>query len=146
MVALEFRAVVDRVLNTRDYEACILGLGGGDGDPNSEVNVWLSSGGSHLWNPGQKQPSTQWEAEIDHLMREQMTTLDHAERKRLYDRVQTILSEQLPLICLASPNILVAAHKDLGNFQPASLDPYALWNVEQLYWRSRSERKSRPAL
>jgi peptide/nickel transport system substrate-binding protein len=141
-VSLEFRAVVDRVLNTRQYDACILGLGSGDTDPNSEVNVWLSNGGSHLWNPGQKEPSTPWEGQIDDLMRRQMTTLDHRERKRLYDRVQQIAGEQLPLICLASPNILVAARRELGNFRPAVLDHYTLWNVEQLYWRSvRSGRE-----
>ena len=65
VVSLEFRALLDRVLNSREYEACILGLVSGDADPNPEMNVWLSSGGSHLWNPGQKQPMTPWEAEID---------------------------------------------------------------------------------
>ena len=135
VVSLEFRALLDRVLNSRQYEACILGLVSGDADPNPEMNVWLSSGGSHLWNPNQEKPITAWEAEIDGLMRRQMTTLDHAERKRLYDRVQQIAAENLPLICLASPNILVAARKDLGNFQPAIVDHYTLWNVEQLYWR-----------
>jgi peptide/nickel transport system substrate-binding protein len=141
-IPLEFRALVDRVLNSREYDACILGLGGGDGDPNSEVNVWLSSGGSHLWNPSQKQPSTPWEGQIDTLMRQQMTTLDHPQRKHLYDQVQQILAEQLPLIFLASPHVLVAARKDLGNFQPAPLDHYTLWNVEQLYWRGKRDGRS----
>ena len=50
--------------------------------------------------------------------------------------MQQIAAENLPLICLASPNILVAARKGLGNFQPAVLDHYTLWNVEQLYWRN----------
>ncbi len=136
VVSLEFRALLDRVLNSREYEACVLGLVSGDVDPNPEMNVWLSSGGSHLWNPGQKEPMTPWEAEMDGLMRQQMTTLDHANRKKLYDRVQQIAAENLPLLCLASPNILVAARKDLGNFQPAILDHYTLWNVEQLYWRT----------
>jgi peptide/nickel transport system substrate-binding protein len=136
VVSLEFRALLDRVLNSREYEACILGLVSGDVDPNPEMNVWLSSGGSHLWNPGQKEPMTPWEAEIDGLMRRQMTTLDHSDRKGLYDRVQQIAAENVPLLCLASPNILVAARKDLGNFQPSILDHYTLWNVEQLYWRT----------
>lgn len=135
VVSLEFRALIDRLLNSRQYEACILGLVSGDADPNPEMNVWLSTGGSHLWNPNQEKPMTPWEAEIDRLMRQQMTTLDHAERKRLYDRVQQIAAENLPLICLASPAILVAARRGLGNFQPAVLDHYTLWNVEQLYWR-----------
>ena len=130
-------------LNSRQYEACILGLVSGDADPNPEMNVWLSSGGSHLWNPGQNQPMTPWEAEIDRLMRQQMTTLDHAERKRLYDRVQQIAAENLPLICLASPDILVAARKNLGNFQPAVVDHYTLWNAEQLYWRQPSGARAR---
>lgn len=135
VIALEFRALLDRVLNSHQYEACILGLVSGDADPNPEMNVWLSSGGSHLWNPNQDQPMTPWEAEIDRLMRQQITTLDHAQRKQLYDRVQQIAAEYLPLICLASPNILVAARKNLGNFQPAVVDHYTLWNVEHLYWR-----------
>ena len=135
VVSLEFRALLDRILNSREYEACILGLGGGDVDPNSDMNVWLSSGGSHLWSPGQPKPTTAWETELDRVERQQMTTLDRHERKRLYDRVQQIAAENLPLICLVSPNVLVAARADLGNFNPSILDHYTLWNVEQLYWR-----------
>jgi peptide/nickel transport system substrate-binding protein len=141
VVSLEFRALLDRILNSREYEACILGLGGaggGDVDPNSDMNVWLSSGVSHLWNPGQPKPMTAWETELDRLERQQMITLDGRERKRLYDRVQQIAAENLPLICLVSPNVLVAARQDVGNFKPSILDHYTLWNVEQLYWRKRA--------
>jgi peptide/nickel transport system substrate-binding protein len=133
IVSLEFRAVVDRFLNTYDFEAGIMGLGGGDADPNSEMNVWLSTGGTHLWHTNQSAPATPWEAEMDRLMQQQLVTLDPAKRKRLYDRVQEIVAENLPVICLASPNILVGARDRVGNFQPAILDPYALWNVDQLY-------------
>jgi peptide/nickel transport system substrate-binding protein len=145
VVSLEFRALLERVLNNREYEACLLGLVSGDVDPNPEMNVWLSNGGSHLWNPEQKTPMTPWEASIDGLMRQQMITLDRVERKRLYDRVQQIAAENLPLICLASPNILVAARKNLGNFQPAILDHYTLWNAEQLYWRNGGIRDASTA-
>ena len=86
---------------------------------------------------------TPWEAEIDRLMRQQMTTLDHAHRKQLYDRVQQIAAENLPIICLASPDILVAARKNLGNFQPAAVDHYTLWNSEQLYWRQPAGVRTR---
>jgi peptide/nickel transport system substrate-binding protein len=133
VVSLEFRAVVDRLMKTHDFEACIMGLTSGDADPNSEMNVWLSSGATHLWHTGETQPATPWEAEIDRLMKQQLITLDPAERKHLYDRVQEILAEEVPVICLVSPNILVAAMDRVGNFEPAILDPYALWNVDQLY-------------
>ncbi len=140
VVTLELRALVDRLLKTRDYEACILGLGGGDADPNSEMNVWLSSGSTHLWNPGQNRPSTAWEAEVDSLMRRQVSTLDGGARKRLYDRVQALVAQNLPLIFLVSPDVLVGANKALGNFRPAILTPHTLWNVEELFWRQKPDR------
>jgi peptide/nickel transport system substrate-binding protein len=135
VVSLEFRAMVDRLLNTYDYEAAVMGLVSGDADPTPEMNVWLSSGETHLWHPSQEKPATPWETEIDGLMQKQMVTLDYAKRKQLYDRVQEIAAENLPIICLASPNILVAARDRIGNFRPAILGPYALWNIEQLYIR-----------
>jgi peptide/nickel transport system substrate-binding protein len=60
LVTLELRALVDRLTKTKDYEACVLGLGNADGNPNAEMNVWLSSGATHLWAPEQKQPATPW--------------------------------------------------------------------------------------
>jgi peptide/nickel transport system substrate-binding protein len=135
VVTLELRSLLDRVLQTHDYEACVLGLGGGDANPNAEMNVWLSSGGTHLWNPGQSRPATAWEAEIDTLMRQQLTAVDAGVRKRVYDRVQVLVAENVPLIFLVSPNVLVGANKSLGNFRPAVLDHHTLWNVEELFWR-----------
>ncbi len=130
---LEFRSMVDRVLNTHQYDVALMALGGGDADPNPEMNVWLSSGGMHLWHPGQKQPSTTWEAELDQLMHRQAEELNPAARKRIYDRVQEIEQEQLPIICLASPHVLVAAHERVKNLRPAILDHYSLWNVEEIW-------------
>lgn len=135
VVPLEFRAMLSRVFDSFDYEAAILGLGGGDADPNPEMNVWLSSGSSHLWNLGESSPATPWEAEIDKLMEQQMVTLTYSKRKQLYDRVQELVAENLPFIFLATSDVLVAGKNDIGNFHPALLDPYVLWNVEQLYLR-----------
>jgi peptide/nickel transport system substrate-binding protein len=136
VVTLELRALLDRVLTTHDYEACVLGLGGGDADPDGEMNVWLSSGSTHLWNLGQSQPATSWEAEVDMLMRRQLTTRDVRLRKGLYDRVQELVAQNLPIISLVSPSVLVGATKGLGNFRPTILDHHALWNVEDLFWRA----------
>src|SRR5205085_5432917 len=67
VVPLEFRGMLDRILQTHDYEMAVMGLGGGDVDPNSQLNVWISSGDDHLWHLNEKQPATAWEAEIDRL-------------------------------------------------------------------------------
>ncbi|HVO62605.1 MAG TPA: ABC transporter substrate-binding protein [Terriglobales bacterium] len=140
IVPLDFRAMLDRIFQTFNYDAAIMGLGGGDADPNPEMNVWLSSGSSHLWNLGESRPQTEWEREIDQLMQEQMVTLDYRERKRLYDRVQALVAQNLPFIFLATPNILAGADARVGNFHPAVLDPYTLWNADELYVRQEGER------
>jgi peptide/nickel transport system substrate-binding protein len=143
IVPLEFRSLIDRVTQTKDYDACVLGLVSGDADPTPDMNVWLSSGGTHLWNPSQTHPATPWEAEIDRLMEQQMVTVGYDARKKLYDRIQELLAEYQPMIFLASPDILAGAKNSVGNFHPAVLEPYVLWNVEQLYVRKDSENSRR---
>jgi peptide/nickel transport system substrate-binding protein len=145
VVPLEFRALVDRVFQTFDYDACLFAFAGGDADPNSEMNIWLSRGGSHIWRLGQAAPSTPWEAELDGLMEKQLVTLDYAQRRRLFDRVQALVAEHLPFVFVAAPNILVGARADLGNFRPAVLDTSGLWNADQLFLRPRAalQRTSR---
>lgn len=135
VVPLEFRSLIDRVTQTKEYDACLLGIASFDADPNSDMNVWLSSGGQHLWNPSQAHPATPWEAEIDKLMEQQLATPSYEQRKKLYDRVQEILAENQPMIFLASPDILAGAKNAIGNLYPAVLEPYVLWNAEQLFLR-----------
>jgi len=143
VVPLEFRSLLDRVTQSKEYDACVMGIASFDADPNSDINVWLSSGGTHLWNPSQAYPATPWEAEIDRLIEEQMSARTFEQRKKLYDRAQEILSEKQPMIFLASPDILAGAKNSVGNFHPAVLEPYVLWNVEQLYRKSATENGTR---
>ena len=133
VVPLDFGSMVDRLLQSSDYEAAVMGLVSGDADPTSEMNIWVTSGETHLWDLRRTKPATPWEAEMDRLMEQQLITLDYAARRRLYDQVQEIVADNLPVICLVSPNILAGAKDRVGNFRPAILDPYALWNIEELY-------------
>jgi len=136
VVPLENRALLDRVLKTHDYDAALMAIASGDADPNSEMSVVVSSGPTHLWRPAASTPLGPWEKEIDDLMQRQLVTLDGTARKRLYDRVQELMVENLPMIPLVSPNVLVGAKSDLGNYRPAILDPQILWNVDELFWRT----------
>jgi peptide/nickel transport system substrate-binding protein len=133
VVPLEFRALVDRVMNTHDYDAVLMNLVNGDVDPTPEMGLWRSTGEMHLWDMGEKAPTTPWEAELDKLMESQMTTTDYATRKKLYDRVQELVAQNLPLVFLLSPDILVGAQSTVGNFRPGILDPYALCNVDEQF-------------
>lgn len=137
VVPLEFGALAERVTRSFDYEASVLALSGGDADPNAQMPVLLSGGSLHFWNLGQDEPSTSWEAEIDRLMTSQATALNFNERKEMYDSVQKLMVENVPLIFLVSPHVLVGVKTEIGNFQPAILDHPTLWNVEELFWQER---------
>jgi peptide/nickel transport system substrate-binding protein len=136
VVPMESRSILDRVAKTHDFEAALMALVNGDVDPNPEMSVWTLNGPTHLWRVGAAAPLAPWEKEIDDLMRRQLVTLDVPARKRLYDRMQVLVAENLPIIPLVSPNILVGARTGLGNFRPAILDPYVLWNADELFWRA----------
>ena len=137
VVSLEFRSTLNRIMSTFDYDACVFGLASGDVDPGSEMSVWPSDGSTHLWELSRVTPITSWQAEIDRLMVAQMGSTDAIQRKRLYGRVQQLVAENLPIIPLVSPNVLVGAKGNLRNFWPAVLLPYALWNAEELFWSTQ---------
>lgn len=135
VVPLESRALLSRIFKSYDYDAAIIEFVSGDADPNSEMNVWTSGGGAHVWNLGTKRALMPWEEEVDRLMQQQMTTLNYERRKAMYDRVQQLVRENLPVICLVSPDVLVGATERLGNFRPALLGNHTLWNAEELFLR-----------
>ncbi len=133
VVTLDFPALIERLMHTQDYEACLLGLENVDPEPNAMLNIWLSSSPNHQWNPAEKTPATPWEAEIDRLMNRQAASATDAERKKDIDRVQQIVADEEPFIYLVYPNALVAMSPKLQGVQPAVLEPQLTWNVEQLH-------------
>lgn len=132
VATLDFPTVIERITQKFNYEACLLGGVNSELDPNSQMNIWLSSGDNHQWNPGQKSPSSPWEAEIDKLMREQASSGDQHKRKQDWDRVQEIAWEQEPFIYLVNRDALVAISSSVKNAQPTALRPQTYWNVEEL--------------
>ena len=135
---IDYRSLVERINGTFDYECALMGLGGGGGDPASQINVLRSSEELHQWFPLQKTPSTDWEARIDSLMDAQMRTLDFAQRKKCFDEVQVILAEELPMVYTVAPFAAAAIRADVGNLRPAVLSSYHLtWNLDELYFKKK---------
>jgi peptide/nickel transport system substrate-binding protein len=132
VVTLDFPSLIERMTQSFDYEAIILGLTNVDLDPNGEMNVWLSSSENHQWNPQQKAPETAWEAEIDRQMRMQASTTDPKRRKEAFDRVQEIVVEQAPFIFLINKNSLSAVSTGVHGAAPVILSPQTFWNAERL--------------
>jgi peptide/nickel transport system substrate-binding protein len=132
VVTLDFPSLIERMTQSFDYEAILLGLTNVDLDPNGEMNVWLSSSENHQWNPQQKTPETSWEAEIDRLMRVQASASDVKKRKEAFDRVQEIVVEQEPFIFLINKNALSAVSMTVHDAAPVILSPQTYWNAERL--------------
>lgn len=132
VVTLDFPSLIERMTQTFDYEAILLGLTNTGLDPNEQMNVWLSSSENHQWNPQEKSPETTWEAEIDRLMRAQSSAADVNRRKERFDRVQEIAVEQEPFIYLVNRNALSAVAATVEGASPVILAPQTYWNVERL--------------
>jgi peptide/nickel transport system substrate-binding protein len=132
VVTFDQLSLIERMTQTFDYEAILLGLTNVDLDPNGEMNVWLSSSENHQWNPQQKTPETAWEAEIDQLMRAQASSSDVKKRKEAFDRVQEIVVEQEPFIFLINRNSLSAVSTAVHGAAPVILSPQTFWNAEWL--------------
>ena len=132
IATLDFAGMVERIVSTYNYDACLFGTVGVSLDPSTDADIWLSSGSNHFWNPKQRSPETRWEAEVDDMMRRVDSVSDEKQRKASFDRVQEILYEQEPILFLVSPNALSAVSPVVRGVRPVVLRPQLLWNAESL--------------
>lgn len=119
--------------STGDYDAIYYAMEFDSFDPGRNLEFWLSSGPFHVWHPNQTSPSTSWEAHIDALMTQQSTTLDVAERHKLFADVQRVLAEHEPVLYFAAPKVIVATSARVRGVAASVLAPFVFWNAERLY-------------
>ena len=131
VAALDGGAAVDRI-ESGDYDAVYFRFLTTDLDPALNIELWVSSGSAHVWNPSQAKPATEWEREVDQLMAKQVAALDQAQRKALFDRVQTIIAEQQPMTQFVAPRIYLATSTRVAGARPALLRPSIFWNPDML--------------
>jgi len=132
VVALEANVLVQTFLSGKPYDAVYFFLIASDTDPAMNLDFWLSSGGAHVWNPGQRTPGTAWEREIDDRMQRQATALDDGERRRLFLDVQRIFAEHVPMVHFAAARVFVAASPRVTNLTPAVSRPQLLWSADTI--------------
>ena len=126
---IEFGDLVFQLTTSYDWEALVVGFGGGS-DPYTGIGFWHSSEDLHLWYPNQPQPATDWEAEIDDLYVRASQELDPGERVKLYHRAQEIAAENVPVIYTTRSERLAAVRNAFGNTTPTL---YGLWDIRYLY-------------
>ena len=131
VVTLEQGALIQRMLKGQ-FEALFFFFAWTNLDPSMNLDFWLSSGGAHVWNIGQPKPATDWEKEIDDLMMEMTAQVDPAERRRLFEQVQKIFAENLPVLYFVAPRLHMGVSDRVGGLEPALLRPQLLWNVDRI--------------
>lgn len=131
VVPLESSAVIQRMLAC-DYDAVYMRVLTTSLDPAGNLDLWLSSGSAHFWNLGQKAPATEWEKRIDTLMLEQAATTDAARRRDLFNDVQRILAENVPVLYFAAPRLYGAHTARVRGVTPSVIRPPILWNADTL--------------
>ncbi len=132
---IDFSNFVNRISESFNYEAGLLGFTGGR-DPHGGTSIYSSGGRLHVWHPNQPEPATEWEARIDELMQKQLRTLDEEERREYFNEVQSIMSEQLPLIYLITPNIHEGLRNRWRNIDPPDMGTL-IWNLDEIWAEQR---------
>ncbi|MEH2421772.1 MAG: ABC transporter substrate-binding protein [Nostoc sp.] len=135
---LAWNTYTDKLSNSLDWEASMLGLTGGL-EPNDGANVWSPEGGLHMFNQkpqaGQKPIEgwevAPWEAEIGKLYIKGARELDEAKRKEIYAETQRITQENLPFIYLVNALSLSAVRNRFEGIRFSALGG-ALWNIYEI--------------
>lgn len=120
VVPLQFNMLSTLVLSSHQWEMLLFGLTG-TLDPHGNATVWRSTGFLHLWDPGEKVPSTPWQAEVDALFDQGETEMDPVRRKAIYDRWQEIATREVPMVDLVSPDAITAVRMTLSGIAPTPL-------------------------
>ena len=134
VVTLEQGALIERMLKGQ-FEAIMFFLSATNLDPAMSADFWLSSGSAHIWNMSQPIPATDWEKEIDDLMKQMTSEVDQAERRRIFNLVQGIFADNLPALYFVAPRMYMGVSTRIGGLEPALLRPQLLWNVERMFVR-----------
>lgn len=135
---IEFNSLVNKMVNTFDWDLVILGLTGSPLEPHNGKNVWYSNGTLHLFNQRSPEevakpyPKLIWEKELDKIMDEASLKINFEDRKKLYDQYQQIVYNEKPIIYLYSPLRVTAVRKKFGNIYPSPLSGVG-YNLDEIY-------------
>lgn len=131
---IDFNTLVDMLMSTFDWEAICIGLTGGLW-PASGQNVWLSSGGLHMWHPNQPEPATEWEAELDRLFNSARVEPDFEVRKQLWQDMYRLIYDQVPHLLLYRKYGFLSVYNEWDNVQWDTLGSVGDYNNQRLFQR-----------
>ncbi|MBQ8635410.1 ABC transporter substrate-binding protein [bacterium] len=125
--AIEFNSLVNKMVNSADYDCIIIALTSNINEPNSGYNVWNPYGSLHLFNkrtPNDMESSDKildFEKEILDIFNKGALELNFRKRKEIYDRYQEIVAEENPMLYLYAPLNIYAIRKKVKNVYPTKI-------------------------
>ncbi|MFN7853099.1 ABC transporter substrate-binding protein [Anabaena sp. AL09] len=135
---LAWNTFIDKLSNTLDWDACLIGLTGGL-EPNDGANVWSPQGGLHMFNQkpqaGQKPIEgwevADWEKKINELYIQGAQEFDEVKLKEIYGESQQLTQEYLPFIYLVNSYSLSAVRNRFEGIKFSALGG-AFWNIHEI--------------
>ncbi len=133
---IEFNTLVNKMVNTLDWDMILMGLTGSPLEPHNGKNVWNSYGSLHLFNQRLEKNSFDdrydFEKQLDYIFDEASLKTNFNERKALYDKYQQIVYDNKLVIYLYSPVRIIAIRKKFKNVYPSPLNGIG-YNIEEIY-------------
>lgn len=133
---IEFNSLVNKLVNSLDWDMVIMGLTGSPLEPNGGKNVWMSNGTLHMFNQRPagytKDDRYPWEKRIDDLYIKGALATDFETRKKFYDEYQAIAYEEKPFVYIYSPIRIAAIRNKFKNIFPTSLGGIT-HNIEEIF-------------
>jgi peptide/nickel transport system substrate-binding protein len=127
LVTYEWGTYLDKT-SRGEHDMCLLGWTGDNGDPDNFLNVLLGSASAtetdalniaYYKNP-----------EVDQLLKKGQTTIDEAERERVYMRAQELLVEDAPWVPIAYAKPPLGFQKNVQGYQASPTGGEAFNTVE----------------
>lgn len=138
---IEFNSLVNKLVNSLDWDLVIMGLTGTPLEPHNGKNVWNSTGSLHLFYQrpdGKANDRLPWEVKLDKIIDEGSLKIKFKDRKKFYDEYQQIIYDEKPIIYLYSPIRVSAIRRKFGNIYPSTLSGIA-YNLDEIYIKNKQK-------
>jgi len=133
---IEFNSLVNKLVNSLDWDMVIMGFTGSPIEPNGGKNVMMSDGTLHVYNmrltKDKNSSRYDFEKQIDELFTLGALATKFEDRKKYYDEYQQIIYDEKPFIYLYAPTRIVAIRNKFKNIFPTSLGGVT-YNIEEIY-------------
>ncbi len=135
---IEFNSLINRIVNSVDYDCVILALTSNINEPNAGYNVWTPNGALHIFNKRTNNDlkSTDkvldFEKKLEEIFNQGALELDFNKRKKIYDKYQEIIAYENPLIYLYAPLNISAIRKKIKNVYPTKIGGL-IQNMAEIY-------------